>query len=172
VTDKIDLAVHFRRVINKRYHYYAWITGLATAIFLLFFFLSGKGGFPSSMASTACALCIGLLIRNFTHSRKMLLHLDRSQYDHFNELEKYLEVKQDEWQKNLWIRLMFGIVTGLAMFYFMLFHSDSSWTITISSLFIVFIVAIAILGWINFNDQVLLHDIRRSHRDQPSSMPE
>lgn len=172
MTDQIDLASSFRRIINKRYHFYAWMNGLAIAICLLFFWLSTKEGFLASLSTTALAFSIGLMIRNLLHAKKMLFYLDRSKHDHFNQLERYLEAKQNEWQNNHWRRLLFGSMTFLTMFFLLIFFKDTYWTMPVSSLCIVLILAIAILGWIDFNDQVLLHDIRRSHRDQASNIPE
>jgi uncharacterized membrane protein YfcA len=147
-------------------------TALASAICLLLLLVLDKGGFASSLSSMACALSIGMLIRNFNHREKMLHYLERSQDNQFSELENYLEAKQSLWENNLWIRLIVGVVTGLVMILLILFNADPYWSITIASLFIILILAIAILGWINFNDRLLLHDIRRSHRDQPSNEPE
>lgn len=172
MTDRVDLAVNFRLIITKRYRFYAGITGLAITICLLLFWLSTKEGFLASLSTTALAFCIGLMIRNILHTNKMLFYLERSKHDHFNLLENYLEGKQNEWQNNLWLRLLFGGITGFAMFFLLIFFKDTYWTMPVTSLFIVLIVAIAILGWINFNDQLLLHDVQRSHRNQASNMPE
>lgn len=172
MTNKVDLGGHFREVITKRYNLYLLSTALASAISLLLLLVLDKGSFAFSFSSMVCALSIGLLIRNFNHREKMLHYLERSQGNKFSELENYLEAKQSLWENNLWIRLIVGVVTGLVMILLLLFNADPYWSITIASLFIILILAIAILGWLNFNDRLLLHDIRRSHRDQPSNEPE
>ena len=119
----------------------------------------------------ACAMSTGLLIRNFNLKEKMFYRLNRSRDDDFSQLENFLEQKQNQWQNSIWIRLIVGAVTGVTMLLLILFHADPFWSMTMASFFIIFIVAIAILGWINFNDQLLLHDIRRSHRDHHSNRP-
>lgn len=172
MTDKADLGVHFREVITRRYNLYLWGTAFASALCLLLLLVLDKKGFTSSLSSMACALSFGLLIRNLNHREKMLRYLEQSHDPHFNQLENYLEGKQTAWDNNLWVRLIVGVSAGLAMLFFLLIHADPYWSMTIASLFIIILLANAILGWINFNDRLLLHDIRRSHRDQPSNEPE
>jgi len=171
VTDKVDLVVHFRQVIKQRYNLYAWITAIASVTCLLLLLILEKGGWGSSLFSMACAMSTGLLIRNFNLKEKMFYRLNRSRDDDFSQLENFLEQKQNQWQNSIWIRLIVGAVTGVTMLLLILFHADPFWSMTMASFFIIFIVAIAILGWINFNDQLLLHDIRRSHRDHHSNRP-
>jgi ABC-type multidrug transport system fused ATPase/permease subunit len=172
VTDKVDLVVHFRQVITQRYNLYTWITACASATCVLLLLILEKGGWASSLISMACAMSLGLMVRNLNLREKMLHHLDRCQDDHFSPLENFLETKQNQWQNNLWIRLMVGAVTAVGMIFLLLFNADPLWSMTLASFFIIFILAIAILGWINFNDQLFLHDIRRSHRDHHSNKPE
>lgn len=102
----------------------------------------------------------------------MLHYLERSHDNHFRQLENYLEAKQNAWDNNLWVRLIVGVSAGIAMLFLLIINAESYWSMTIASLFIIILLANAILGWINFNDRILLHDIRRSHRDQPSNEPE
>ena len=171
MTDKVDLLVHFRQVITQRYNSYAWITAFASAACLMLLFILEKGGWGSSIISMTCAMSTGLLIRNLNRKEKMLHHLIRSGDDDFSQLENFLEEKQNQWQNKLWIRLIVGALAGVTMLFLLLFHADPFWSMTMASFFIIFILAVAILGWINFNDQLLLHDIRRSHRDHHSNRP-
>lgn len=171
MTDKVDLVVYFRQVITQRYNLYAWLTVITSVTCLLLLFILEKEGWGSSLISMTCAMSTGLLIRNLNLKEKMLHHLTRSRADDFSQLENFLEEKQNQWQNKLWIRLIVGALAGVAMLFLLLFHADPFWSMTIASFFIIFILAIAILGWINFNDQILLHDIRRSHRDYHSNRP-
>lgn len=172
MTDKVDPGVHFREVITRRYNLYIWINALAIIPVLLFWFRSEEGEFVHSLSYMACALFVGMLFRNLSHRNKMLLYLREGSNDPFSTLENYLIEKQDQWQQHTWTRIVLGAITGLIMIFLMVFEVDPFWKFTITSLFIVIILAVITLSWINFNDQLLLHDIRRSHRDQASNKPE
>ena len=120
----------------------------------------------------ASALFIGILFRTVSHRFKLLTILKERSNDSVGELENYLLEKQVLWQQHTWSRLLVGTITGLIMILLLVTDGSHFWKLTMTSLFVVFILAVIILSWINFNDQLLLHDIRRSHRDQPSNEPE
>lgn len=172
MTPQHDPTVNLRRIITKRYNIYTWITVVASGSTLLLWILSDEGTIVYSLAYMTCALSVGTLVRNLTHRNKMLQYLQAGQADPFRRLETYLLEKQSQWRNYMLIRFAMGAITGLSMILLLVFDGDPYWAITSACLFIVLIVANTTLGWINFSDQILLHDIERSHRDQPSNNPE
>lgn len=172
MTDKVDLVVHFRKVITQRYNLYFVITATASVIAVLCWNLSDEGAFLHALSYMASALFIGMLLRNHSHRYKMLAFLKTGSNDPLPQLENYLLEKQGQWQQHTWTRIVFGTITGLIMILLLVIDKDPYWIMTMTSVFIVIILAVITLSWINFNDQLLLHDIRRSHRDQPSNEPE
>ncbi len=172
MTDKADLVVHFRQVIAQRYNLYFVITAVASVIAVLCWNLSVDGTFFHSLSYMTSALFIGMLFRNLSHRYKMLTFLGAAGNAPLPQLENYLLEKQGQWQQHTWSRILLGTIAGLIMILLLVLDGDHFWILTMTSLFIVIILAVIILSWINFNDQLLLHDLQRSQRDQPSKEPE
>ena len=168
--DKVGLAIDFRRAIIRRYNVYNWSTAFIGLMCVLIFTLSKRPGITNALSELSFAFAVGLLIRNITHRLKLLGFLEG--LSQLPALEDYLQEKQIEWQKAYWIRILLGCGILLAMIFLMIYDPQSSLPLLFASIFIVFIIGIAVLGWINFNDQLFLQDVRRSHRDQPSNIPE
>lgn len=98
----------------------------------------------------------------------MLYYYDHRNPDAFELLEKYLLDKRSKWDRTYMLRLGTMLLVGLVMLVLLLFYKESRWAGTVASLFIALILANIIKGWLDFNDEILLHDIRRSMRDQTS----
>lgn len=96
----------------------------------------------------------------------MLKHLEPGHTDAFERLETHFNHGQAQWEKFSVVRIIGNCVLALIMLFLLLFYKESKWTVIAASLFILLLLASMIKGWLNFSDQILLHDIRRSLRDR------
>jgi hypothetical protein len=56
--------------------------------------------------------------------------------------------------------ILLAFLVGLA------FARDSTWSYIAASLLVCLVLYSAVKNWMNFQDQITLHDLRRSTRDQ------
>jgi hypothetical protein len=170
VTGKQDTILAFRKIISSRYAQYSWIAGLSMAVcFALGWFLR-EFIFPFSFFLSAGVACLIFCIDFYRHRKKML-DCFTAQHEYPDALlEEYIQKKKGFLLNRNESRIIIGTVLALAMIFSILFLSESHWARIIAGWFICFILAIMIKGWIDFRESILLHDIKRSLRDQPSDI--
>jgi len=160
-----EIIVQFRHTISSRYKRTGLFAVMSCAAGILLAVTFSNVAFVTILAG--CLNVLGLMLAwySFNHRYQMLNHFD-IQFDDANvRLEKYFEAKQSRWERfSLYrIALMSGI--GLAMLVSLFFWKESAWTRIFTSAFIALTLALLVKGWMDFNDEILRHDIMRSLRD-------
>jgi hypothetical protein len=155
-------------IISSRYTWYGWIAGLvwASAVFLHGWF--DPKGLLAYVTSGMIGLCLGFLYYIFNHRYRILFHFNTRYPDAFERLEKYLSVRRQRWDNLYLIRFGIMLILGLTMLLLLFFFKESKWSGITAVAFISLVLAFIIKGWLDFHDEILLHDIRRSMRDQTS----
>ena len=120
------------------------------------------------VASAMIGLGLGFLFYIFNHRYQMLYHFNIRYDDPLERLEKYLADKRQRWENTQMIRLGLMTLLLLTMLTLMFFFKESRWAAISATLFISLILAVYIKGWLDFNDGLLLQDIRHSFRDHTS----
>jgi uncharacterized membrane protein YczE len=158
----------YSQSISSRYRRYGWTAGIigAFGIFIHAWFdpIPVFGYFISIMIG----LGIGFMVYTLNHRYQLLFHFNKLNPDAFERLEKYLLEKREGWDKTYMLRLGMMSILMITMLLFLFFSKDIKWAAITAALFIGFVLALIIRGWLDFNDEILLHDIRRSIRDQTS----
>jgi hypothetical protein len=113
-------------------------------------------------------LGLGFVWYVFDHRSRLLFHFHTRYADPFERLEKYLGDKKHQWENTQLIRFGLMALLLLVMLTLLIFFKENKWTGIASALFIAFILATMIKGWLDFLDGILLQDIRHSLRDQTS----
>ncbi len=166
--DRIEIILRFRRIISTRYVVYGIILGLIilSGIVLQLFLL--KFNWMKSISSGLVWVGLGFLWYLLHHRYLMLSHFSTLNEDAAERLENYLKAKQKKWF-DLYLAKMGGMcLLALIMLMLLFFWRESVWTGIVTSLFITLLLAMIFKGWMDFNDELLLQDIKHSIRDQTS----
>jgi hypothetical protein len=132
--------------------------------------LLGEFLFPFSFFLSAGVASLIFCIEFFRHRKKMLrCFTSRHEYPDAL-LEDYLQKNKELLLNRHETRIIIGTMLALAMLFCILFLRESHWPQITAGWFICFILAMMIKGWIDFRESILLHDIKRSLRDQPSDI--
>lgn len=102
------------------------------------------------------------------HRYQMLSHFDSRYEDAPARLESYLAAKHTKWESQGLLRIGGMCLLGMVMLMLLFTRGDNEWTRLLSGIFVSLILALIIKGWMDFNDQILRHEIHRSFRDQMS----
>jgi hypothetical protein len=120
------------------------------------------------IASGMIGLGLGFLWYIFNHRYQMLFHFNPRYNDPFERLEKYLFEKKQRWDNTALLRFGLIALLLLAMLTLMIFFKETKWAGIATTLFVGLILAIIIKGWLDFQDGILLQDIRHNLRDHTS----
>ena len=166
--DRKEIIVKYRRFISSRYGWYGLIAGLVFFSGILLY--AGLATVPlyAYIASGIIGLGLGFLWYVFNHRYQMLSCFHPRYDDPFERLEQYLVEKKQRWDNTQLIRLGLMTLLLLTMFTLLIFYKDNGWSVITSILFIALILATIIKGWLDFNDGILLQDIRHHLRDHTS----
>lgn len=166
--DRKEIVDHYRHLISSRYKLYGWIAGLIWASGVMFMVLIDDTPLNRGISSTLQAFGLLMLWYTFRHRYQMLYHFSTRYEDPEERLEKYFNTKQTQWDHYAIVRIGLMFILGIAMLIFMLMWKESAWGRIFASLFITLLLALIIKGWMDFNDGILRHDIKRSLKDQTS----
>jgi len=120
------------------------------------------------IASGLFGLGLGFLWYIFNHRHQMLFHFNQRNDDPYERLEKYLFEKKQRWDNTQLLRIGLMALLLLTMLTLMIFFKETPLTGIASTLFVALILATIIKGWLDFNDGILLQDIRHNLRDHTS----
>lgn len=170
MSEKHSVVIEFRKIISSCYRQYIWIAGLSIVVcFVLGWFLR-EFIFPSSFFLTAGFASFIFCVDFFRHRKNMLACFIGHQETPVDLLEDYIQKNKAFLLNRNETRIIIGTALALAMLFCILFLKESNWSRITAGWFICFILAIMIKGWIDFRESILLHDFRRSLRDQASGM--
>ena len=170
MSEKLSAISGFRKIISSRYKHYIRIAGLSMVVcFALGWFLRGFI-FPFSFFLSAGVASL-IFCMDFYRHRKKMLGCFTAQHKYPDALlEDYIQKKRGLLLNRNETRIIAGTLLALAMIFCILFFKESPWPRITAGWFICFILAIMLKGWIDFRESILLHDIKRSLRDQPSDI--
>lgn len=98
----------------------------------------------------------------------MLYHFNPLDAAPLHQLEVYFEIRKTKWDRYYLLRMGAMSILGFIMILLLVCQRESVWTGITTILFLSLTLVLMIKGWLDFSDTILLHDIRRSLRDQPS----
>lgn len=163
-----EIIEDFRHLISSRYRTYGWIAGLIWVAGLLLDTWFEPVSYYRSIISGMQLLGAMLLWYCFNHRYWMLYHFHTLDANPLQQLEAYFEARQKQWDKLYMLRMGTMAILGLAMILLLVYDIHSVWARICTGLFLALTLALMIKGWLDFSDSILLHDIRRSLRDQTS----
>lgn len=102
------------------------------------------------------------------HRYWMLYHFSHVNTAPLHQLEVYFETRKNRWERYYLMRMGAMAFLGLTMILLLVYQRESVWTSITTVLFLSLTLVLMVKGWLDFSDTILLHDIRRSLRDQPS----
>ena len=102
----------------------------------------------------------------FYHRYRMLLRLDSRYPDTVSRFRSYMESRTNAWNKLQWILLVSGVLVFLTMVLLLIQHAEAHWTALASSLLVFLALGAMLKNWMQFLDQIFLHDVERSLKDQ------
>lgn len=161
---------HFRQVISSGSRFYGWMAAIGMVFCAGLRFLFKGQPFPEALLNSGIIVSFIFLVHIMIRRQSMLRAMDPLHEDPAGQLESYLRDAQSRWENSIWLRVILGSLLAVAMLFFLFVFKESKWSQISASLFVVFILAVILKGWINFNDQILLHDLQRSNRDQDSDI--
>jgi hypothetical protein len=166
--DRKEIILKYRHFISSRYTLYGLIAG-----FLWFtgaVLMAWLNPLPGHIYITSgmIGLGLGFLWYIFNHRYQMLIYFNQRHDDPFDRLEKYLVEKKQRWDNTQLIRFGLMALLLLTMLTLLIFFKETPWAGIASTLFVALILATIIKGWLDFNDGILLQDIRHHLRDHTS----
>jgi len=168
LNDRKEIVEKYRHLISSRYKLYGWIAGLIWASGVMLMVIMEDSSVYHGISNSMQAFGLLVLWYSFRHRYKMLYHFNTRYEDAEARLENYFNLKQSKWDRYFLLRTGVMFSLGAAMLLFLVFWKESTWTRISTSLFITLILSLIIKGWMDFNDGILRHDIKRSLRDQTS----
>jgi hypothetical protein len=163
-----EIIEKYHHLISSRYKWYGWIAGLVwlSGVFLNAWF--DPVPWHSYVTSGMIGLGLGFLWYIFNHRYQMLFHFNPLFEDSFERLEKYLGDKKQRWDNTQLVRFGLMAILVIAMIILLFFAKENKWTGITASVFVILILAFILKGWLDFNDEILLQDIRHDLQDQAS----
>lgn len=166
--ERSEIVEGFRRLISSRYRTYGWIAGAIWISGVLLDIWLEPVFFTRSIISGMQLLGMLLLWYCFHHRYWMLYHFNPHDAAALHQLEVYFETRKTRWDKYYVLRMGAMSILGFLMVMLLVFQRESLWAGITTILFLSLALVLMIKGWLDFSDTILLHDIRRSLRDQPS----
>ena len=116
------------------------------------------------MLSCLAAFATWLAVSLWVHHRNMLKALN--QPDATKAVDTYITSKLTRWENETLMRILTGVVLTILSVLFIFYKSEKHWFAISASLLIAFILFCMLKSWSYYLDSLLLHDVRRSTRDQ------
>lgn len=160
------IITRLRHQIAKRYFMLGWIAGGCWVLFMFLQTWFSEHPFPSALFRSLNLLSFLLMVDMFYHRYRMLLRLDARYPDAINRIRSYMEGRMNSWEGFQKILLITGIVVFLSMVFLLIQHAEARWTALASSLLVFLALGAMLKNWMNFLDQIFLHDVERSLKDQ------
>lgn len=166
--ERSEIIEGFRRLISSRYRTYGWIAGAIWIIGVLLDTWLEPVFFYRSIISGMQLFGLLLLWYCFNHRYWMLYHFNTLDAAPLHQLEMYFETRKAKWDRYYLLRMGAMSILGFIMILLLVYQRESVWTGITTILFLSLTLVLMIKGWLDFSDTILLHDISRSLRDQPS----
>jgi len=166
--ERKEIIERFRNIISSRYRGYGWIagaiwlTGVCVNVFI------DHSPIVSVISNGLILFGSVMLWYCFNHRHQILRHFSSLITYPEIRLTNYFEQQQTQWEKYSLFRIGAMFLLGMGMLLCLVFWPTNAWTMIISSLFISLTLALIMKGWLDFTDQILLHDIQRNLRDHTS----
>ena len=104
------------------------------------------------------------------HHHKMLRILHPNDPTWAKAIDVFITQKLARWEKDLMKRILIGTSLALVTLFLLFYKGNEQWLAISASLMIAFVLFSMLKSWHYFLDGILLHDIRRSTRDQAPDM--
>lgn len=166
--ERKEIIGRFRKIISSRYRLYGWIAGLIWLSGILVNVLVDHSPIASVISNALILFGSVMLWYCFNHRYQMLHHFSSlSPYPEIR-LANYFEQQQIKWENYSLFRIGAMALLAMGMLLCLVFWPTMAWTRITSGLFISFTLVLIVKGWLDFSDQILLHDIQRSLKDHTS----
>ena len=158
----------YSALIATRYKWYGWISGFVAVSGVLLYSWCDSMPWQRHFSSGVFGLGIGYLWYFFYQRFQLLSRFHIRHTDPVERLEKYVFNQRERWERTYLFRFVGIAILGATMFFFLFFYKESNWAGITASLFLTLLVALILKGWLDFNEDILLHDIRRNANDHTS----
>lgn len=166
--ERKEIIGRFRTIISSRYTGYGWIAGIIWLIGVLVNLLIDYSYSASVISNGLILFGAVMLWYCFNHRYQLLRHFNHVVAYPEMQLTTYFEEQQTQWEKYGLLRMGAMFLLGMGMLLCLVFWPTIAWARIASSLFISLTLCLIAKGWLDFTDQLLLHDIQRSLKDQTS----
>lgn len=160
----------FRQLIALRYKWLGWMCGLGAILFFVITSWLHQSLFLKGLLSAFGWICILYLIYIYNHRQRMIYALGIDVGPSTSQFETYMDGQHQRWEKYAFARLILGTVLAGIMLALVVFSADQNLAQAVAGFFIAYIVGVMLKNWLQFYEQILLHDYRRLLRNQPSDM--
>ncbi len=160
--ERKEIVEQFRNIISSRYRGYGWIAGIIWLSGVCVNVFLDHSPIASVISNGLILLGSVMLWYCFNHRYQMLHHFSSLNPYPEIRLTNYFEHQQTQWEKYSLFRIGAMSLLGMGMLLCLVFWPTIAWTRITSGLFISFTLALIVKGWLDFTDQILLHDIQRS----------
>jgi hypothetical protein len=126
--------------------------------------------FLQFLLAALVAFGLFLAIDLWLHHDRMLRRLNGNDPAWPKTIDAYITHKLARWEKDLIKRIIIGTILALVTLFLLFYKGSDQWLAIAASLLIGFVLFSMLKSWHYYLDGILLHDVRRSTRDQVPDM--
>lgn len=159
----------FRDRIAVRYKWFGWMAGIGIILCLFSSVWWEQITFLRSLLALAAWICYFFLSYIYMHRQRMIDALDKDAYRAEGHFDTYLTGQHQRWEKHAFARLIIGSILVAVTLALVIFSTGrlGQW---MAALFVSFVLGVMVKNWMQFCEQIMLHDYRRILRDQPADI--